>query len=224
MLVDISRWREGREICASEHGVQIGALATLSDIASNPLIATEYAALAEACKLSAAPQLRNMGTIGGNLLQATRCWYFRGPYNCWLKGGDHCYARDGENELHSIFHTSPKESMCVSASPSDPATALLALNASVSYRTSSGTFDVPLDSFYRLPTADNRNTVSLPSNAIITSINLPSFSGKSLYRTVMSRATWTFALAGVALAVVQSPASSKRPVYRWEESHRYLSG
>ena len=70
MLVDISRWREGREIRASDHGVQIGALATLSDIASNPLIATEYAALAEACKLSAAPQLRNMGTIGGNLLQA----------------------------------------------------------------------------------------------------------------------------------------------------------
>ena len=91
--------------------------------------------------------------------------------------------------------------MCVSASPSDPATALLALNASVSYRTSSGTFEVPLDSFFRLPTSDDRNTVSLPTNAIITSIKLPTFSGKSLYRTVMSRATWTFALAGVALAI-----------------------
>ena len=134
-LIDISRWREGREIRSTDSGLEIGALVTLSEIASHHEIQVRYTALAEACRLSAAPQLRNMGTIGGNLLQATRCWYYRGPYYCWLKGGERCYARHGENELHSIFLTSPDESVCVSAHPSDPAVALLAFDATVRYTT-----------------------------------------------------------------------------------------
>lgn len=198
-LVDISRWREGRNITDHEGGLRIGALVTLSDLASNPNVRERYAALAEACSLSAAPQLRNMGTIGGNLMQATRCWYYRGPFDCWLKGGSTCFARNGENELHSIFHTTPQESMCVSASPSDPATALLALDATISYQSASGSGELPFSEFLTLPTVENRRTVSLPENAIITSINLPPFAGKSTYHTVMSRATWTFALAGVAI-------------------------
>src|SRR5207237_577033 len=83
--------------------------------------------LADASRSAATPQLRNMGTIGGNLLQQTRCWYYRGPFDCWLKGGETCYARKGDNELHSIFMSDPSVSPCVSANPSDPAAALLAL-------------------------------------------------------------------------------------------------
>ncbi|MEO5954065.1 MAG: xanthine dehydrogenase family protein subunit M [Chloroflexia bacterium] len=201
LLVDISHWREGREISRNDGGLRIGALATLSEIANHPEVTAKYPALAEACNLSASPQLRNMGTIGGNLLQATRCWYFRGPYDCWLKGGDKCYARNGENELHSIFHTSPTESMCVSASPSDPATALLALDATVTYQTQSGSAAIPIAEFFRLPTPDKRTTISIPADAIITAITLPDAKNKSVYHTVMSRATWTFALAGVAISV-----------------------
>src|SRR5436305_1856953 len=137
-LVDIGAWKDGSRIEARSDGLHIGALASLSAIASDPIVRSQYAALAEACELAASPQLRNMGTIGGNLLQQTRCWYYRGPYNCWLKGGDTCFARGGENELHSIFSTGPDQSPCVSAHPSDPAAALLAFDALVKYRTASG--------------------------------------------------------------------------------------
>ena len=112
-----------RAIRDEEGTLEIGTLASLSEIVAHPVIQERYAALSQACRLSASPQLRYMGTIGGNLMQQTRCWYYRGPVRCWLKGGDTCYARDGENELHSIFMTG--ESSCVSAHPSDPATALL---------------------------------------------------------------------------------------------------
>jgi xanthine dehydrogenase YagS FAD-binding subunit len=200
-LIDISQWREGREIRSSDSGLDLGALVTLSEIASHHEIQVRYTALAEACRLSAAPQLRNMGTIGGNLLQATRCWYYRGPYYCWLKGGDRCYARQGENELHSILLTSPDESVCVSAHPSDPAVALLALDANVRYTTPGGSAEVPLSRFYRLPTSDRRTMIDIPHDAVITGVSIPAFPGKSLYRKAMSRATWTFALASVALAI-----------------------
>ena len=200
-LIDISPWREGREIRSVEGGLEVGSLVTLSEIAAHPTIRERYVALAEACRVSASPQLRNMGTIGGNLLQATRCWYYRGPFDCWLKGGEQCYARGGENELHSIFLTSPEESVCVSAHPSDPATALLALDASIAFRTTSGVSEIPIARFYRLPTADRRTMVGSPQDAIITGITLPASVGTSLYRTVMSRATWTFGLASVALAI-----------------------
>src|SRR5947209_5622843 len=137
-VVDITGWKELSRIEQREDGLHIGALVSLGDIARDSLVAGSYAALAQACNLAATPQLRNMGTIGGNLLQQTRCWYYRGPYNCWLKGGDTCFARGGENELHSIFATAPDQSPCVSAHPSDPAAALLAFDAQVKYRTSSG--------------------------------------------------------------------------------------
>ena len=200
-LIDISRWREGREIRTTQEGIEIGALVKLSEIGSNPDILEKWAALASACRLSAAPQLRNMSTIGGNLLQATRCWYFRGPHDCWLKGGERCYARNGENELHSIFLNTPEQSMCVSAHPSDPAVALLALDAAVRYTTPHGSEEVPLSKFFRLPTSDRRAMVNMPSDAVVTAITLPAFGGKSLYRKAMSRATWTFALASLALAI-----------------------
>ncbi|HYP18441.1 MAG TPA: FAD binding domain-containing protein, partial [Chloroflexia bacterium] len=122
-LVDITAMTGCDAIETREDGLHIGALVPLSILASHPAIQQSYTALSDACRLAATPQLRNMGTIGGNLLQQTRCWYYRGPYDCWLKGGDVCYARGGENEYHSIFATAPEESRCVSAHPSDPAAA-----------------------------------------------------------------------------------------------------
>lgn len=200
-LVDISQWHEGRKISATNEGLVIGALVSLGEIAAHPVIKERYSALAEGCQVSASPQLRNMSTIGGNLLQATRCWYYRGPYDCWLKGGERCYARAGENELHAVFRTSPSDSACVSAHPSDPATALLALDATIHYQTAAGSAQMPISRFYRLPTEDRRTMIEIPRDAIITSIALPAFEGRSAYRTVMSRASWTFGLASVALSL-----------------------
>jgi xanthine dehydrogenase YagS FAD-binding subunit len=200
-VIDISPWRQGREIVQGKDSLEIGALVTLSEIARHERVRTGYTALADACSLAAAPQLRNMGTLGGNLLQATRCAYFRGPYDCWLKGGETCFAREGENEQHAIFLTSPEQSMCVSAHPSDPATALLALGARVRYQTTLGESEVDLGDFYKLPTQELRGMTRIPRDAVITGVVLPRKPTKSLYRKAMPRATWSFALAGVALAV-----------------------
>ncbi len=200
-LVDISLWLKGREIVQGTEQLEIGALVTLSEIVRNEEIGTQYTALADACGLAAAPQLRNMGTIGGNLLQASRCAYFRGPYDCWLKGGDTCFAREGENEQHSIFLTSPEQSMCVSAHPSDPATALLALGARVRYQTASSQYDVDLGDLYKLPTEEQRSMTTIPRDAVITGVVLPAKPTKSLYRKAMPRATWSFALAGIGVSI-----------------------
>jgi xanthine dehydrogenase YagS FAD-binding subunit len=144
-----------------------------------------------------------MGTIGGNLMQQTRCWYYRGPFNCWLKGGDTCFARAGENEQHAVFHTDPSESICVSAHPSDPAAALLALDAVIRYITPEGAGQLPIADFYALPTHGRRTFTLLPQGAVITGVMLPQRSGtiRSIYRKAMPRAAWSFALAGVAIVL-----------------------
>src|SRR5688500_13299642 len=119
VVVDISRWRDAANIESAAGGLHIGALTPLAAITKHSEIIRSYRALADACGLAATPQLRNMSTLGGNLLQQTRCWYYRGHHNCWMKGGELCFARDGENENHAIFMTDPTESKCVSAHPSD---------------------------------------------------------------------------------------------------------
>ena len=143
-------------------GGRIGAGTTLSELESSE---TVPAALREACRLAASPQLRNMGTIGGNLLQATRCWYWRLAFPCYLHGGDHCHAREGEHREHAIFANEP----CASAHPSDPAAALLALGAEV--ETTARRF--PLGEFYRLPTDGDRNLTTLAPGELILTLHVP---------------------------------------------------
>jgi xanthine dehydrogenase YagS FAD-binding subunit len=150
-----------------------------------------------------------MGSIGGNLLQQTRCWYYRGPYDCWLKGGDICYARGGENEYHSIFATSPDESRCVSAHPSDPAAALLVLDARVTFQTAQGETEIPVEELYALPEESRRSFVTLPREAVLTGIRFPTptASSRSIYDKAMARASWAFALAGVAIYLERQGAT-----------------
>ncbi|HEY0070388.1 MAG TPA: xanthine dehydrogenase family protein subunit M [Chloroflexia bacterium] len=202
VLVDIGGLDSLSYIEERDGKLCIGATTTLSDIAIHPLLLERYTAVSQACGLAATPQLRNMGTIGGNLLQQPRCWYYRGEHNCWLKGGEVCYARNGENELHAIFLNAPGESRCVSVHPSDPAVALLILDASVRVRTSQGETEVPLHDLYSVPTPGRRNGVSLPPDAVITEIvlNAPS-RGRSVYLKAMPRASWAFALVSVGLHV-----------------------
>lgn len=184
-----------RGITATTTGMALGALTTLSEIAQNPTIAERYPALSEAAAVAATPQLRNMATLGGNLLQRPRCWYFRNPqFHCWLKGGDECQARDGENQHHALFSEE-----CCAVHPSDIAPALLALGAEVQLRGTGGERTLPLDTFFALPT-DERRTETVLEDELVLSIHLPAFveGTHSTYLKAMDRKVWAFALVGVA--------------------------
>jgi xanthine dehydrogenase YagS FAD-binding subunit len=153
------------------------------------------AVLREACRLSASPQLRAMGTIGGNLLQATRCWYWRLHYPCRLHGGERCFAREGAHREHAIFGNG----FCASAHPSDPAAALLALGTTL--RTNRR--ELPIAELYRLPTENDRSTTTLENGEIILELEYEQPLA-STYLKAMDRQSWSFALVGVAAARFES--------------------
>jgi xanthine dehydrogenase YagS FAD-binding subunit len=169
-------------------GTTIGGGTTLGELEADPHIPE---ALREACRLSASPQLRAVGTIGGNLLQATRCWYWRLKFPCRLHGGDRCHARDGQHREHAIF----ANDFCASAHPSDPAAALLALGATV--RTDRR--ELPIAELYRLPTDDDRSTTTLEPDELIVALDVPR-PDASVYLKQMDRRRWAFAIVGVAAA------------------------
>jgi xanthine dehydrogenase YagS FAD-binding subunit len=171
-------------------GRTIGAGTTLAELEASTEIP---AALREACRLAASPQLRNMGTIGGNLLQATRCWYWRLKFPCWLHGGDTCHAKEGQHREHAFLGNE----RCASAHPSDPAAALLALDA----RIRTDRRELGLAELYRLPTDDDRSTTTLEHGELILELELPQVES-SVYLKAMDRQRWAFALVGVAAARV----------------------
>jgi xanthine dehydrogenase YagS FAD-binding subunit len=175
-------------------GTKIGAGTTLAELEVDPEIP---AALREACALAASPQLRSMGTIGGNLLQATRCWYWRLDFPCFLHGGSRCHAREGAHREHAIFGNE----RCASAHPSDPAAALLALGARV--RTSQR--ELGIDELYRLPTEDDRDVTVLEPGEVILELDVPRPEA-STYLKAMDRARWAFPLVGVAVARFETDA------------------
>jgi len=169
-------------------GTTIGAGTTLAELEVDSQIP---AALREACSLAASPQLRSMGTIGGNLLQATRCWYWRLGFDCWLHGGERCLARDGAHREHAIFGNE----RCASAHPSDLAAALVALGAML--RTTKR--ELPVAELYRLPTDDDRSTTTLAADELILELDVPAAEA-STYLKAMDRKKWAFPLVGVAAA------------------------
>jgi xanthine dehydrogenase YagS FAD-binding subunit len=169
-------------------GTTIGAGTTLAELEADHEIPQ---ALREACSLAASPQLRSMGTIGGNLLQATRCWYWRLKFPCFLHGGDTCHARKGAHREHAIFGNE----RCASAHPSDPAAALLALGTTL--RTDRR--ELPLGELYRLPTGDDRNVTALEPGELILELEVPKPEA-STYLKAMDRTTFSFALVGVGAA------------------------
>jgi xanthine dehydrogenase YagS FAD-binding subunit len=169
-------------------GTRVGAGTTLAELERSQEVP---AALRDACRLAASPQLRHMATIGGNLLQATRCWYWRLDYPCFLHGGDRCHARDGEHREHAIFAVEP----CASAHPSDPAAALLALGAVVETTTRR----LPLADLFRLPTADDRRLTTLAPGELLLGLDLERPEA-SAYVKAMDRRRFGFPLVGVAAA------------------------
>jgi xanthine dehydrogenase YagS FAD-binding subunit len=166
----------------------IGAGTTLAELEVEPAIPE---ALREACRLAASPQLRNMGSLGGNLLQATRCWYWRLGYDCRLHGGDRCHARDGEHREHGIF----ANEFCASAHPSDVAAALVALGA----RLRTNRRELAIEELYRLPDEGDRSTTTLEDGELLLEVELPPVAA-STYLKAMDRKRWSFPQVGVAAA------------------------
>jgi xanthine dehydrogenase YagS FAD-binding subunit len=169
-------------------GTRIGAGTTLAELEADPGIP---AALREACRLAASPQLRSTGTIGGNLLQATRCWYWRLDFPCRLHGGDRCHAAEGVHREHAVF----ANDFCASAHPSDPAAALVALGATL--RTDRR--ELAVADLYRLPTADDVSTTTLEPGELILELDVPA-PAASVYLKAMDRRRWSFPIVGVAAA------------------------
>jgi len=169
-------------------GTRIGAGTSLAELEVDTQIPQ---ALREACTQAASPQLRSMGTIGGNLLQATRCWYWRLGFDCWLHGGEKCFARDGAHREHAIFGNE----QCASAHPSDIAAALLALGATL--RTTRR--ELTISELYRLPTDDNRSVTTLAPDELILELDVPT-ADASTYLKAMDRRKWSFPIVGVAAA------------------------
>lgn len=176
----------GQVVPRGVSATRIGAGAPLAQLECDPEIPE---VLREACRLAASPQLRNMGSLAGNLLQSTRCWYWRLNWPCRLHGGDECFARDGEHREHAIY----ANDFCASAHPSDVAAALLALDATV--RTT--TRELPLAELYRVPTDDDRRTTTLEHGEVILEVTFDECD-QSVYLKAMERKRWAFPLVGVA--------------------------
>ena len=169
-------------------GTRIGAGTTLAELEVDSQIP---AALREACRLAASPQLRNMGSLGGNLLQSTRCWYWRLKWPCRLHGGDECFAQSGEHREHAIF----ANDFCASAHPSDVAAALLALDATLV----TSARELPLAELYHVPSENDRRTTTLAPGELILHVDVP-HADASIYLKAMERKRWAFPIVGVAAA------------------------
>jgi xanthine dehydrogenase YagS FAD-binding subunit len=198
-LVSLRNAKLPRGIEARDGKLRLGALTTLSAIERDATLRERAAALVEAAGLAATPQLRNQATIGGNLLQRPRCWYFRdSAIDCWLKGGDHCPARDGENQLHALFDVSP----CVAVHPSDLASALLALDAEVRLRGAAGERTLPIEALFAPPEEGRRRETTVEEDELLLAVELAPQDGlRSSYLKAMDRKVWAFALVGVAVAL-----------------------
>ena len=178
-------------------GVRIGALTLLADLESSAelrrILPIVPASLADA----ATPQLRAMGTVGGNLLQRNRCWYYRDDaFQCWLKGGSRCFAREGEHQYHAVVGARE----CIIASPSDLAPALIALDATVELRSARATRELSVQDLFVVPHGSERREHSIRPGEVIVSVRVPeaALSRTGSFTKQMDRKAWSFALVSVA--------------------------
>lgn len=193
---------------ALDGGLLIGAMTTLSEVAAHPDIVERYPTLAQGAAAAASPQLRNQGTIGGNICQRPRCWYFRGDFHCARKGGEKCFAVEGENQYHCIFGGD----VCFIVHPSDTAPALVALEAVVRIVGPDGARSVPAEKFFILPGTDYTRENVLVQGEVVTEIAIPPQprGTRGIYRKVRARGSWDFALTGAAVVVTVAGRTVER--------------
>lgn len=180
-------------------GLRIGPLTPLVDLETATDLLALVPIVAEALRPAATPQLRTMGTAGGNLLQENRCWYFRDEaFPCWRKGGTRCFAIDGDNRQHAILGAED----CVAVAPSDLAPALIALDAEVTLRSARGARTIPLAALYVVPHGSVRREHQLRAGELITDIRISEAAlGRSgAFEKAMERRAWSFATVSVAVA------------------------
>jgi len=201
VLVDLSGVEELKGIRTTSDGVEIGAMTTLTEIAENPTIRKDYGLLAQAVELVASPQIRNQGTLGGNVSQDARCWYYRDGWPCYRAGGNICYADTpiGRNREHAIFGAD----RCVAVNPSDSAPALIALDAKFAMKTPKGEQLVDAEDYFLGPETEITRLNILRPGDLLTAIRIPAtWAGAKFYfEKVRDRNVWDFPLMNVASAM-----------------------
>jgi xanthine dehydrogenase YagS FAD-binding subunit len=200
-IIDLTRVAELKGIRETADGIEIGALTTLTEIEGHALVRERYSLLADAAGKVASPQIRNVGTIGGNVSQDTRCWYYRGGVDCYRAGGSTCFADtpEGMNREHCLFGAD----RCIAVTPSDTGPALVALDASMVIRNADGERIVAAEDFFIGPDVDIEKMTVLQPDDILTAIRIPAgWAGASFYfEKVADRNTWDFALVNIAAAL-----------------------
>jgi xanthine dehydrogenase YagS FAD-binding subunit len=204
VVVDLSGIAELRGVRTAADGIEIGAMTTLTEVVQHPVIKEKYKLLAESAELVASPQIRNQGTIGGNVTQDARCWYYRAGWPCYRAGGNICYADtpEGRNREHAILHAE----RCVAVNPSDTAPALIALDAKFVILTRKGERVVDAEDYFIGPDIDITRLHVLQPGDLLTAIRIPStWSGAQFYfEKVRDRNVWDFPLLNVASAIRMS--------------------
>jgi xanthine dehydrogenase YagS FAD-binding subunit len=200
-VIDLERVAELRGIREGDGGgLEIGSMTTLTEVATHPLVRERFGLLADAAGRVASPQIRNAGTLGGNVCQDTRCWYYRYGVECYRAGGNTCYAAapDAMNREHALFGAS----RCVAVTPSDTAPALVALDAEMVVRSASGERVVPADAFFMEPSVDIERMTVLEPGELLVAIRVPAtWAGADFrFEKVADRGSWDFALVSVAAA------------------------
>ena len=199
-LIDLSAIEELRGIRETTEGVEIGALTTLTEIVNSDVLQSNFSLLTDAAAVVASPQIRNIGTLGGNVSQDVRCWYYRRGLSCYRAGGNLCYADtpQGMNREHALF----EGSRCVAAGASDTASALVALDASMVIRNQNGETVVSAEDFFVGPANDIINTTILRPGDILTTVRIPNtWAGATFYwEKVADRNVWDFSLVNIAAA------------------------
>jgi xanthine dehydrogenase YagS FAD-binding subunit len=213
-VVDLSGIEELRGVrvmgANGADGIEIGAMTTLTEVVNHPLIKQKYDLLVQAAEVVASPQIRNQGTIGGNVSQDTRCWYYRAGWPCYRAGGNICYADtpEGRNREHAILHAE----RCVAVNPSDAAPALIALDAKFVLRTRKGERVVDAEDYFIGPDIDITRLHILQPGDMLTAIRIPStWAGAQFYfEKIRDRNVWDFPLMNVASAMVTSGGNIER--------------
>ncbi len=207
VVVDMSGVAELKGITDTGGGIEIGALTALTDITRHPLVKERYRLLAEAAGLVASPQIRNQGTLGGNVAQDARCWYYRAGWPCYRASGNICYADTptSVNREHAIFDAD----RCVAVNPSDTAPALIALDAQMVVKRGGRDLVVSAQDFFVGPGIDITNLTVLQPGDLLTAIRIPAtWAGKQFYfEKVRDRQVWDFALVNIASAIEGSGGS-----------------
>jgi xanthine dehydrogenase YagS FAD-binding subunit len=210
VVVDLAEIAELKGVRETPDGLEIAALTTLTEVERHPVIRTQYRVLADAVRRVASPQIRNTGTIGGNVAQDARCWYYRYGLPCYRAGGNTCFADtpEGVNREHALFDTD----RCVAVTPSDTAPALVALDAQMVLRSSRGERVLGTDEFFIGPKIDVTRLTAVRPEEILIAIRLPKeWAGARFYfEKAADRQTWDFALVNVAAAIVVTNGAVER--------------